>query len=285
MRYTIILLTNICDLYIIIRVIYVKYAHYEFDKISNCKESKYIFQYVSDRKLTNIYHSHNFFEACIVLSGTAIECFNGEKRVLREGAVTIIKPDEPHCFLDQSEEIKLVCLSVEKTEALRLFEAFDVSIPKKDIIFQTNNAISTAAGMINTSASERHYKLFFGQIISLLSDNQNKAVPYVLQSAVQQMHRVENMQLGISKFVELSGYSRSHLTRLIRQYYNCSLHELITQLRLESAYKEIILSKDALEDIAYKVGYSSFSHFQKVFKKAFGVTAATLRKTNAAWTV
>ena len=110
-------------------------------------------------------------------------------------------------------------------------------------------------------------------------------MPYILQNAVQQMQRFENMQLGISKLVELSGYSRSHLTRLISQHYNCSLQELITQLRLDSAYKEIVLSKDSLEDIGYKVGYSSFSHFQKVFKTTFGVTPAVLRKTNAMWTV
>ena len=99
------------------------------------------------------------------------------------------------------------------------------------------------------------------------------------------MYRVENMQLGIAKLIELSGYSRSHLTRLIRQYYNCSLQELISQLRLDFAYKEIIVSKDGLEDIAYKIGYSSFSHFQKVFKSTFGITPAVLRKTNAVWTV
>ena len=262
-----------------------KYTHYEFDKTTNHKESKYIFQYVVDRKLTNIYHSHNFFEVCILLHGTATEYFNGKNRILNEGTVTIIKPDEPHCFIDQSEGIRLVCLSIEKNEALRLFEAFDVNIPKNDIIFLVSNAASTVSGVINSSVAEHNYKLFFCQILSLFSDYQNKSTPYFLQYAIQQMRRVENMQLGISKLVELSGYSRSHLTRLIRQYYNCSLQELIIQLRLDAAYKEIILSKDALEDIAYKVGYSSFSHFQKVFKKAFGVTPALLRKTNAMWTV
>jgi AraC-like DNA-binding protein len=93
------------------------------------------------------------------------------------------------------------------------------------------------------------------------------------------------MCLGIPRLTELSGYSRSHLARLVRQYYGCSLQELIIQLRLEEAYKQIILTKDSPEEIAYKVGYSSFSHFQKVFKKTFGVTPAVLRKTRATRTV
>ena len=264
---------------------YVKYNHLLFDKISNHTRSNYIFQYVSNRQLTGMYHSHNFFEVFVLLSGTVTEFFNGKKRVLHEGMITIIKPDEPHCFLDQSEQIKLVCLSVEKAEALHLFDTFHVNIPNKDIVFQDKNAVARLMNIFNSSLAEHHYKLLFCQIISLFLDNQSKAIPYILQNAVQQMLKFDNMQLGIPKLVELSGYSRSHLTRLTQQYYNCSLHTLVTQLRLDAAYREIVLSKDELEDIAYKVGYSSFSHFQKVFKNAFGVTPAVLRKTNAMWTV
>lgn len=261
------------------------YSHYEFDKKLTHKESKYIFQYVSNRKLTNIYHSHNFFEIVIVLNGTITEYFCGEKRVLQEGTITIIKPDEPHCFLDQSEKVKIVCLSIEKAEALRILEAFDVILPQKDIIFQIDNTIPVVTDIINSSGVEQHYKLFFCKIISLFLDHQNKSVPYFLQYAVQQMHKYENLQIGIPKLVELSKYSRSHLTRLVQQYYNYSLQELITKLRLDAAYKEVLLSRESLEDIAYKVGYSSFSHFQKIFKATFGITAASLRKTNAVWTV
>lgn len=262
-----------------------KCAHYEFDKISKHKESKYIFQHVVNRQLSNIYHSHNFFEVCILLRGNATEYFCEKSRVLNEGTITIIKPDEPHCFTAQSEEIKLACLSIEKSEALQLLEAFNITIPQKDILFQTDNAAATVLGLINSSMSEHNYKLFFCQILSLFLDYKNKSTPYVLQNAIQQMQRVENMQLGVSKLVELSGYSRSHLTRLIQQYYGCSLQDLITKLRLNTAYNEIILSKDSLVDIAYKVGYSSFSHFQKIFKTTFGITPAVLRKTNAMWTI
>lgn len=263
----------------------VKYAHYEFDKASNYRKSKYIFQYVANRQLSNIYHSHNFFEACIVLSGTATEFFNGKKRTLTEGTVTVIKPNEAHCFLDQSQQMKLVCLSVEKSEAMRLFEAFDITVPSKEIVFQFSNAAAIVADVIKAPSDERHYKLLFCQILTLLSDGQNGAAPAVLQNALQQMQEFDNMRLGVPKLVELSGYSRSHLSRLVQKHYTCSLHALITHFRLNAAYKEIILSKEALEDIAYQVGYSSFSHFQKVFKAEFGVTPAALRKTNATWTI
>lgn len=266
-------------------VIYVKYAHYEFDKISNRKDSKYIFQYVCDRRLTDLYHSHDFFELCVVLCGSATEYFNGRSRIITEGTATLIKPNEPHCFTAQSEGIRLACLSVEKEEALRLFEAFDVSIPQKDIVFKVDNAASLVSEAITSALPERKYKLLFCRMLDILADFRNESIPYILKNAVRRMRQLENMRLGIPRLTELSGYSRSHLARLVRQYYGCSLQELIIQLRLDEAYKQIILSKDSPEEIGYKVGYSSFSHFQKVFKRVFGVTPAVLRKNNATWTV
>lgn len=262
-----------------------KYTRYDFDEISNNKESKYIFQYIASRKLSDIYHSHGFFEVCIILNGTATELFNGQKRHLTEGTVTILKPDEVHCFLDQSEQLKLICLSVESGEALRLMDAFGVKLPQTEIVFEVGNSVSRITNTVSLASDEHHYKLLFSQILTLFLDSQKHDVPYILKTAVLGMQRFENMQQGVPKLVELSGYSRSHLTRLIQQYYGCSLQDLITKLRLNTAYNEIILSKDSLVDIAYKVGYSSFSHFQKIFKTTFGITPAVLRKTNAMWTI
>ena len=266
-------------------VICVKYAHYEFDKISNRNDSSYIFQYVCDRRLTDIYHSHDFFELCVVLCGSATEYFNGRSRIITEGTATLIKPYEPHCFTAQSEGMRLACLSVEKEEALQLFETFGVSLPERDIVFKLDNAASLVSEAISSPLPERKYKLLFCRILDILEDCRGESVPYILQNAVRKMRQPENMCLGIPRLTELSGYSRSHLARLVRQYYGCSLQELIIQLRLEEAYKQIILTKDSPEEIAYKVGYSSFSHFQKVFKKTFGVTPAVLRKTRATRTV
>jgi AraC family cel operon transcriptional repressor len=263
----------------------VKYTRYDFDKIVSSNESKYIFQYVKNRKLTNIYHSHNFYEVCIILSGSATELFNGQKRLLKEGTVVILNPEDLHCFVDQSENLRLVCLSVKTEEALRLIDVFEVKLLPKEVIFDVGTSVAKLSNIISQASEEHHYKLLFCQILTFFGDNQKQSVPYFLKTAVQKMQRFENMRVGVPKLVELSGYSRSHLTRLIRRYYHCTLQELMTKIRLDAAYNEVILSKDSLEDIAYKVGYSSFSHFQKVFKKFFGITPAVLRKTNSMWTI
>lgn len=42
---------------------------YEFKDIYNRTQSNYIFQYVKNRKLTEIYHSHDFYEIIYFFAG------------------------------------------------------------------------------------------------------------------------------------------------------------------------------------------------------------------------
>jgi transcriptional regulator GlxA family with amidase domain len=63
------------------------------------------------------------------------------------------------------------------------------------------------------------------------------------------------------------------------------LHDYILKLRLETAYNDVILTSRALEEISESVGYSSFSHFNKICKKKYGVTPAVLRKEHGKPTI
>ena len=266
-------------------MIYVKSIPYIFEDLSVGQNSKYIFQHITERKLTNIYHTHNFFEICVLLQGNATELYNEKTRVINAGTVTVLKPGDRHSFLSQSEKIDLICLSVEKDEALRLCDDFNINFPKEEISFQAANIGVKINNLLNFSNTEQQYKLLFCFILFLYTQKEKQNIPSNIQFALQQMHVYSNLQLGVPKFVELSGYSRSQLSRIIQRHYSLSLQKLILDLRLEAAYREITLSKENLEDISEKVGYNSFSHFNKIFKEKYGITPAVLRKENKIWTV
>ena len=64
----------------------------------------------------------------------------------------------------------------------------------------------------------------------------------------------------------------------MKKYYNMNSNEFIKNLRLEYAYNEIIMSKNHLMDISENAGYQSFSHFNQIFKKKYGISPSALRK-------
>jgi AraC-like DNA-binding protein len=82
----------------------------------------------------------------------------------------------------------------------------------------------------------------------------------------------------IPALIKLSHFSQSHLSRLIKKQFNMTLKEYINELRLQHAYNEIIITPKPFESIAYDIGFSSFSHFNKIFKARFSITPSRLRK-------
>ena len=53
---------------------------YEFDTIVHGENKNNIFQFVKDRKLTNVYHSHDFYELICFLQGRGTQIVNDEDR-------------------------------------------------------------------------------------------------------------------------------------------------------------------------------------------------------------
>lgn len=74
----------------------------------------------------------------------------------------------------------------------------------------------------------------------------------------------------------------------VRTIYNtCAAHgtsfsALVTETRLVAAQYQLIRSNDRISQIAYAVGFSSLSHFSRLFRARFGVTAKTMGAGNRA---
>ena len=93
---------------------------YEFENSNYGRQQNYIFQCVKGRKLTDIYHSHDFYELIWFLRGSGTQLLNEEELVCTQNEMVMLRPGDRHCFIDQSEDIEIVSLSVKKEE----FELF-----------------------------------------------------------------------------------------------------------------------------------------------------------------
>jgi AraC-like DNA-binding protein len=109
-------------------------------------------------------------------------------------------------------------------------------------------------------------------------------VPNKLLLAMKEMKKREHLKRGVNSFIELSNYSQSHLTRLMKKYFNTTIQSYILNLKLDAAYHDFLLTSIPAEEICEEIGFKSFSHFHKVFKEKYGITPAALRKTRGIWT-
>jgi AraC-like DNA-binding protein len=74
----------------------------------------------------------------------------------------------------------------------------------------------------------------------------------------------------------------------VRTIYNtCAAHgtsfsALVIETRLVAAQYQLIRTNQRISQIAYDVGFSSLSHFSRLFRARFGVTAKTMSAGNRA---
>jgi len=68
-----------------------------------------------------------------------------------------------------------------------------------------------------------------------------------------------------------------HLARAFRKFYGCTLGEYLRSLRIEFCCRKLSTSDMPLAQIALEAGFSSQSHFSRLFKRHVGMTSTEFR--------
>lgn len=264
------------------------------------KDSEYLLQTVRNRKLTSIYHSHDFYELVAVVGGSCENYINGKSRTQKTGELVVLTPKDSHMFLGQSDDLELFSLSVNIGELLGAADFFgirseingvDGSVMFADFSECMNEVKADREAFVETTdGSERKYKRLLCCLLSCCNTKTHRPVKNsaenVFAKVFTEMQSPENMRGGIEAMCRISGYSKPQLYRIAKKCgISRSLNECLSEIRLETAYKYIVYTDEKLESIAEAVGYRSFSHYNKLFRKRYGVSPAMLRKSKITNTV
>lgn len=266
---------------------------YIFSELPMKKTGPYILQIITNRKLTNRYHCHDFYEIVLVFEGECEQLINQKKVIQAVNEAIVLRPGDEHKFISQSPQTKVLSLSVLKQEIILLANAIDSRVA--DCLeteencrfllneFRANEIVTKALNSVTSDEAILDYKVILFLFLTLFWRNtkrEHSCVPNKLRFAFREMRKEENLKAGMPFFLELTGYSYSHLSRLMKRYVNMTPHQYLLELKLDIAYRHIIGTDELLEDIAGDIGFESYGHFIKIFKKRYGMTPAALRRRN-----
>jgi len=108
---------------------------------------------------------------------------------------------------------------------------------------------------------------------NITENEYNKSINNVLEYI--NLHLQDSIDLKVLAFV--ANISEFHFHRIFKAFIGESLGSYITRLRLESAAKELQISKLNLSEIAEKTGYNSQYALSKAFKKHFGIAPSAFK--------
>jgi len=111
---------------------------------------------------------------------------------------------------------------------------------------------------------------------ALSGDRQGSALHPSEKSAIERVSRMllDNLDaaLHLNDLAAVAGMSHPKLNRCFRQLYGKTVFEFIRHERLNKARELIESHGRTVTETAYMVGYSSISHFSKLYKHHFGIS-------------
>lgn len=130
-----------------------------------------------------------------------------------------------------------------------------------------------ATRILNVGISKRFFEQHYREE-QVIDD-----IPQWLKSTVEKMHDKEQFsESALENMVTLSAKSQEYLTRATQRYYGKTPMQIINEIRINFAKKQLEMTNYSVTDIAFEAGYSSPSLFIKTFKKLTSFTPKSYRK-------
>ena len=89
---------------------------------------------------------------------------------------------------------------------------------------------------------------------------------------------IRDEHFGVEELAEKAGISRSQLHRKLKQLKGITGSDYIRNIRLKQSIIHLKNNTGTISEIAYQLGFSSPSYFNKVFQKEFNITPGEYKK-------
>ena len=110
-----------------------------------------------------------------------------------------------------------------------------------------------------------------------MMDSKSLADPILKQIERVVLNNLDNDQLTVDEISSTVGISRSQLHRRLKQLVDKSISQYVREVRLNEAVKLINSENFSTKELAYQVGFSSSTYFNKCFHEYFGYTPSELK--------
>lgn len=249
-------------------------------------------------------HSHGVHHWVLITKGDNLIYADGEKQV-KAGDLIVLSPHVKHCFqatlpgeFKYSEiTFKMICSSGEDdqrniADILKPITSNACNMDLCTIFHPTDEArltfINHHSRLMNSlSEKQRSCGEFSSVLFELFTDVASLARgESVLDTAqervktiMRQMERSPVEVCDISSLCRRSGISRGHFFRIFKRLTGKTPLEYHTNLRLDAACTLLENTEFLCKEIAEKVGFSSSSYFNRVFKARFLISPEAYRKS------
>ena len=234
-------------------------------------------------------HEHDYYEYTVVLTGRCYQMINGKKVLLERGDFVFIPLGSHHQSFYEFGAARILNVGIRKAffeqHYFSLlppnFIASQVYQIKREFLHYIESIIASL-NFRNDEFNEFLEMVTFYIINRLRHYRESEAsilIPSWLKRTVEKMHDKRYFSdRALANMVALSGKSQEYLTRATQRYYGKTPMQIINDIRIDFAKKQLEITNYSITDIAFESGYSSPSLFIKNFKRLTSLTPKYYRK-------
>src|SRR5262245_46962906 len=229
-------------------------------------------------------HCHATTNIGLALQGTFTETIGTRPIAVSPGSLTILPAGEIHTDHYDREETHCVIIEVKPPRLDMIREASDIL---ESVGHFRNEALDSLTHRVERElriqdaasplAIEALIMELLTQAVRSNFDGRQHAAPPSLRNARDFIHDRFLSNIGLSEVAASAGMHPSHLAKMFRRHYRCTVGEYVRRLRLEYASEELSRSNKPLTEIALAAGFYDQSHFTHAFKLQFGLTPSAYR--------
>jgi AraC family cel operon transcriptional repressor len=234
-------------------------------------------------------HEHDYYEFTVVLTGRYYQDINGKRVLLERGDFVFIPLGSNHQSFYEFGATRILNVGISKS----FFEQHYLPLlPQRFVASQVYQIKNEFLAYIESVIASLHFRngefneflevVTFYVVNRLRHHRESEVitdVPVWLKVTVEKMHDKSRFgDKALANMVELSGKSQEYLTRATQRHYGKTPMQIINEIRIDFAKKQLEITNYSVTDIAFESGYSSPSMFIKNFKKLTTFTPKHYRK-------
>lgn len=217
------------------------------------------------------HHSHELTHFSLVLQGGYTERYGRRSRAAEPSTLVIHPQNEDHSVNFDKAGARIFSVVVKPQWLERVREHTSVLDNPAD--FRGGLPVTLALRLYHEcqEMDEVSPLIIEGLSLEILAAahrlSERKTAPRWLIRARDLLHARFSERLSLDEIAKAVGVHSTHLSRVFRSQYGCTIGEYVRRLRVEHTSRLLSTSDTPLHEIAAAAGFSDQSHFARTFKR------------------
>lgn len=241
-------------------------------------------------------HRHDFAEVFWIDRGSGTHRINGQSKPLESGQIVLMRRSDRHELRAGRDGMTLVNVAFPATALTQLRSRYgrnDAAWPWHARALPTTVQLDEARSRDLTAwadvtagrgASRLELDYFLLRVLRMIRAPAvlmapQQIAPDWLTTALRSFATPDDLRGGAARLSRLAHHSPEHLNRVVRRCYGKTTTDLINDVRLDRAARDLRMTGTEIVDIAVDCGLSNLGHFYKLFNAKFGMTPRRYRLT------